>query len=66
MPEVPPEASLAGLAERLLQKKLAALGQEPAPDTRQEEGKVWDLRERLKKVPVLSQRLKRGLGSGSS
>ncbi len=28
--------------------------------------KVWDLRQRLKKVPILSQRLKRGLGSGSS
>ena len=28
--------------------------------------KVWDLRERLKKAPILSQRLKKGLGSGSN
>jgi len=32
----------------------------------EESRKVWDLRQRLKKAPILSQRLKRGLGSGSS
>ena len=36
---------------------------ESAPKVEEGSGKIWDLRERLKKVPVLSQRLKKGLNS---
>lgn len=37
----------------------------PEHDTPKTNSKVWDLRERLKRVPVLSQRLTKGLNSGS-
>jgi len=39
--------------------------QAPEHDTPKTNSKVWDLRERLKRVPVLSQRLTKGLSSGS-
>ncbi|MBU1156875.1 MAG: hypothetical protein KJ921_13545, partial [Proteobacteria bacterium] len=50
-----------GLAARLARQE----SREPEEEAPKPERKVWDLRERLKRMPVLSQRLTKGLGSGS-
>lgn len=59
--EALPEESKRPLAARLARQE----SREPEEEAPKPGRKVWDLRERLKRMPVLSQRLTKGLGSGS-
>jgi len=56
-----PEETKRPLAARLARQE----SREPEKVAPKPDRKVWDLRERLKRMPVLSQRLTKGLGSGS-
>ncbi|MFH2126406.1 MAG: AAA family ATPase [Pseudomonadota bacterium] len=60
--EALPEEIKRPLAARLARQEPREPEEEKAPKP---DRKVWDLRERLKRMPVLSQRLTKGLGSGS-
>ncbi|MBU4276565.1 MAG: AAA family ATPase [Proteobacteria bacterium] len=59
--EALPQETKRPLAARLARQE----SREPEEEAPKPERKVWDLRERLKRMPVLSQRLTKGLGSGS-
>ncbi|MCF8031611.1 MAG: AAA family ATPase [Desulfarculaceae bacterium] len=63
-PAQPSGEAFASQAQRLGQGRAPSAPPPEEGASAREQGKVWDLRERLKKVPVLSQRLKRGLGAG--
>ncbi|MCF8042605.1 MAG: AAA family ATPase [Desulfarculaceae bacterium] len=56
-----PQDTKRPLAARLARRE----SREPEEAAPKPDRKVWDLRERLKRMPVLSQRLTKGLGSGS-